>query len=203
MPDLDPNALIILVIMIVGGLKWLIETIKTVRRPEEDEPDSEGPFVDLYEETRREIQERFGRQEEEPAESSDTSPASQREATSSSFHPIAAPPPLVPSKVAAPPPLPPGAVPLKKPVRPVLSEAEKAALKRVERRGLDSRSQRQRRRAPASKVRQLLSSPKAARDAIVLREILGTPRGRFYTPTEAKRNAATKVLRRPGSDRAC
>ena len=47
----DPNAIIVLVIMVIGGLKWFFDSFKS-SKGDPDEP-SEDPYVDLYEETRQ------------------------------------------------------------------------------------------------------------------------------------------------------
>ncbi|NNC88091.1 MAG: hypothetical protein HKN82_06480, partial [Akkermansiaceae bacterium] len=62
------------------------------------------------------------------------------------------------------------------PDRPSLTTAEQAALKRVQASGLQLTRRTGRPRA-TSRVRDLLSSPASTRDAIVLREILGPPKG--------------------------
>ena len=50
---IDPQALIILVVMIIGALRWFMENI----RKKKGDPDEEGQagFQDLYEEARRKI----------------------------------------------------------------------------------------------------------------------------------------------------
>lgn len=179
MPDIDPQAIIILVVMIIGGLRWLFEQMKKTQ--EQGDEDDAGPFVELeemYEEARREIQERQGRMlpdEEEVAERLEE------------YQP--GPPPLVvETPGTVPPPLPPVpraaptpsyAVPdfSPKPAQPVLSVAEEQALQRVQAKGLPRRTTSRRPTRGRSRVRDLLSTPSAARDAIVLREILGPPKG--------------------------
>lgn len=93
-------------------------------------------------------------------------------------------------QLAQPPPLPPVSAPVRvtPPVkktafalptvrRPVLTAAEKAALEQVAKRGGLS-TPRRREPSAVSGIRALLSTPQAARQAIVLREILGPPGGR-------------------------
>lgn len=182
MPDIDPNALIILVIMIIGGLKWFLENLKSRKEEDDLESDSEAgnTFADLYEEARRQIQERLnppspGRERAERAPSDEY-------LDPQVFRPVAAAPPPVPGAVPAPPPLPAAPAPFQQKSfrRPQLSAAEKAALKRVQEQARKGAQPGVRQRRPArSHVRQLLSSPTAARDAIILREILSTPRGRM------------------------
>jgi hypothetical protein len=57
---------------------------------------------------------------------------------------------------------------------PVITTAESAALERAQERKSSLRS---RRRSTRTSVRQLLASPASTRDAIVLLEILGPPKG--------------------------
>lgn len=137
-------------------------------------PEAEGSFGDLYEEYRRQIAEDQRR------------PATAEETYTPSWQPPAAEP--------APPPLPPELPPSPK-VTPVadpgpvinpwqrpkerhavenLSPDERAALKAVESREDGKRSYR---RGRSSSARQLLRVPNGRRRAIVLREIIGPPKG--------------------------
>ena len=171
MPDIDPNALIILVIMIIGGLKGMIERIKGPQENQFEEYEDQGtPFQDLYEEARREIQQRQGYEEHE------------QESRPVIFEPLSQPPPA-----PVPPPLPTAAKPVKRQPEPEpyqlkqvkrqkLTAAEQAALERLQAEGMQSR-RRRRRAAGGNTVRSLLSTPGSARSAIVLREILGPPKG--------------------------
>jgi len=176
--DIDPQALIILVIMIIGGLKWAMERMKGAREDEEGETPT--TFEDLYEEARRKIHERQNREYPPAGE------VHEEYEQPTIFEPAPAPPPVP----AGPPPLPPGreerpaydysAPP--PPVRATLSAAEQKALERIQAEGLTGRSRsrsrgRSRQRSGRSQVHRLLASPGAARSAIVLREILGPPKG--------------------------
>lgn len=165
----DPNAIIVLVIMVIGGLKWFFDSFKSSKR-DPDEP-SEDSYVDLYEETRQQIQERQARQY--PSRQEAQQRLEEYAPEPSIFEPVSTLPPIL----SAPPPIPrPARSARPKPTRPpALSSAEQAALKRVQTHGMGGHSQRK--RATRSPVRRLLSSPTAARDAIVLREILGPPKG--------------------------
>ncbi len=172
--DIDPNALIILVIMVIGGLRWALARMKN--RREGDEGQSQTPFQDLYEEARHEIQQRQNRHYPSQDEAREKLGEFGRPLI---FEPVSAPPP-VPS---APPPIPtrsraPAYDSSAPPpaVRRTLSLAQQAALQRIQSEGLGAR-RRSRRSSRNVNVRRLLATPGAARNAIVLREILGPPKG--------------------------
>ena len=160
----NTEALILLVVMIIGGLKWVIEQAKGVQGQDEDDE----TFEDLYEEARREILERqggYGQSSEPPVSSIPQVEVVAPPPPAPPPLPSAAPPPTpTPYRASSPPP----------PVRPSLSPAELRALQRVQKRAATPIKVRKR---PTSRVRSLLSTPSAARDAIVLREILGPPKG--------------------------
>lgn len=138
----------------------------------DDENEEEG-FEDLYEEARRQI---LKRQNQQPGGPPAPPPEPARPAV---FQPwgeeqSSAPPPLpafTPAVPAAP----------AKPQTPALSAAEKAALARVQaRRTAPSRSPSGvtlRGGTPAQRVRQMLANPQSTRDAIVVAEVIGKPKG--------------------------
>ena len=165
----DPNAVIVLVIMVIGGLKWLLDNFKS-SKGDPDEP-SEDSYLDLYEETRQQIQERQNRQY--PSEQEAPQRLEEYAPDPGIFEPLSTPPTIL----STPPPIPrPARSARPKPTKPpALSSAEQAAHKRVQAHGMGGHSRRK--RAARSPVRRLLSSPTATRDAIVLREILGPPKG--------------------------
>jgi hypothetical protein len=171
--DIDPNALIILVIMIIGALKWAMERLKGAPPAGEGDDDEPATFEDLYEEARREIQARQSHQQE-------TRPSLFKALSPPPPLPAPTPPPL-PKKTGAAAKHPPGRSPYeqKAPARTKLTASERAALERLQKEGMSTlRSRRHRgNRGSHSKVRKLLASPNAARDAVVLREILGPPKG--------------------------
>ncbi len=185
---IDPQALLILVIMVIGALRWIMENMKKNRAAEQDEDEDGMTFEDLYEEARREIAERQRSLDDwnEPApdtiaESEPPPPPFVRPETAPPPMPEA-PPPLPAKRFIPPPPKPtpapapaPGFRPPTPPKRPTLSAAEQRALERVQAVGIGTR--RSRRLPHRSRVRQLLATPSSARDAIVLREILGPPKG--------------------------
>lgn len=172
--EIEPQAIIILVVMIIGAIRWFLENVRKKSEPEEDET---SPFEDLYEEARREIQQRQAREYPTEEEMERTLYEGSREAQV-----VTAPP-----SPAIPPPLPPQLQPSittapgidynSPPSRPTaeLSAAEQQALDRWNAGGTPS--SRRRRSRGRSKVRDLLATPSSARDAIVLREILGPPKG--------------------------
>jgi hypothetical protein len=168
--DLSPNVIIILVVMVIGGLRWVIEQIKGKNRDQEESPTSE--FEDLYEEARLEILERQGQINPDPEE------VSRQLETTTVVRPAFI---STPRTGSAPPPIPVGTVtppPIRQqPKKRVLSAAEKEALANFEALARKSSTKRRGRSSVSAHVRQLLSSPTNAQDAIVLADILGPPKG--------------------------
>ena len=178
--DIDPQAIILLVFMVIAFLKFVGENLKA-KNQQEEEP---GDIEELYERTREEI---LDRQRSASPPSGETSPAGRKAPEQLSildfFTPVSQPQPE-PSLPSTPPPLPDetSAPPLPEPEpvtsptpKPSLSTAEAAALERI--RQAESQPTRSRRTIRRRPIRELLTSPAAARDAIILGEILGTPRG--------------------------
>lgn len=170
---MEPFAVVfVVVMMVIGGIKWLIENLSGKQKGGQDQADAS--FAELYEEAREQFLERQARQHAQQE-------APEQVAQQRIIEPVTPPPP-----VPAPPPLP-GRRPLvaqaqptrsvsSKPLqRPVLTAAEMAALERVQERDIGLRSRR--RRSTRTSARQMLSSPAATRGAIVLLEILGPPKG--------------------------
>jgi hypothetical protein len=159
--EIPGQAIIVLVAMVIGAVKWFLEQVRGPGDADAADRASED-FEDLYEEARREIQERQART---PRESFEPPPFS-------------GPPPIVvdtlPGSAPAPPPLPDWQ---KKVVKPTLSKAEQEALSRFQQQSTASRRPRRASEHAGSRIRKLLSSPGSARDAIVLSEILGPPKG--------------------------
>ena len=166
----NPQAIILLVFMVIAALKFIGENLKGKKKEDEDQP-----LADLYEDSREEILDR--------QRSASPPPPLQKQAPeqlsildflgppvgSRPEEEASSPPPPLPGTAAAPP------LPSTPKPKPSLSPAEKAALKRAEKaRGEAARPRRSNRRRP---IRELLATPAAARDAIVLREILGPPKG--------------------------
>jgi len=148
---LDSNAIIVVVAVIFAAIKAFIEK-KQKKEVEESPPipENEEEEYDPYLEYEAELE----RQRRE------------REI-------------VLPVRVSTPPPLitPPAVqVANKTPVRPKLSDAEKKALKNL---NLNSHRQRKgtsRDQSTKSRVYLHLSSPTAAREALVLAEVLGPPK---------------------------
>ena len=182
--DIDPQAIILLVFMVIAFLKFVGDNLKG-KNQQEEEP---GGIEELYESNREEI---LGRQRSTSPtsdESGDSSPgrkAPEQLSILDFFVPVnqsqsdpslpSSPPPLPTEATETTPPLTnPKPVPSPTP-KPSLSSAEAAALERI-RQGQNQPVQARRtiRRRP---IRELLASPAAARDAIILGEILGPPRG--------------------------
>ena len=160
--DINPNVIIVFVAMIIAGLKALIEKRNQQNQPPHAE-DEEG-YEELYEAYEAEL-------------------AAQRQQLQI---PATAPPPLptpVQTPAPAPPQLPtPTAVQVPAPAPrprkmelPTLSAAEEAALDRF-----NSRSNGPRRKinslSTKTRLKAHLSSPTAAREALLLSEIFGPPK---------------------------
>ena len=165
----DGQVIIVIIALIGAAIKAIIEKVQAAKNPGRDFPEHEGEDYsdDAFEAYREEIVARQT-QLQEP-----TPPPL----------PVPTPPSLPPVKGTRPPtPLPPaasGRVPLPIVRKPVLSTAEKAALQRVSESGSLSPRQRRRESSGSNKgIRALLSTPQAARQAIILREVLGPPGGR-------------------------
>ncbi len=182
--DIDPQAIILLVFMVIAFLKFVGENLKGKNQQEEEAEAIE----ELYEPTREEILEQRRSTSPTSDESGDSSPGrkapeqlsildffvpANREQAGSPFP--SSPPPLPTEATETTPPLI-NPEPVTSPTpKPSLSTAEAAALERI-RQGQNQpvRARRTIRRRP---IRELLASPAAARDAIILGEILGPPRG--------------------------
>jgi len=168
MPD---NIVFIIVFLVIGAIRWILETVNSKKSSQAEhweEYDYEGQadsspqkqsLEELYEEARREILDRQNRQIPEPTPSSPPplpqTPAQQKAVT---------PPP---PKAEEPP------YQIQEVRRPVLSEAEQQALANFEKTG-QGQTQRT---STKSRIRKMLSDSNAARDAVVLSEILGKPKG--------------------------
>ena len=157
----------IVVMMIIGGIKWLLQNFSGNQNIRQDKPDAS--FADLYEDARQQILERQARQNAQQE-------APHRGAQQRIIQPGTPPPPI-----PVPPPLPDSRRPLVAQAQPTRSVPPNplhrpviAALERVQEAEIIPRS---RRRSTRISARQLLSSPSSAREAIVLLEILGPPKG--------------------------
>lgn len=191
MDQIPEQAIFIIVFLIIGAVRWFLENRAGANRPPADElwedPDlieraspivpNRGPggLGELYEQARKEIQER---------QSSRTAP----ELVTKELRQNQAAPPLPPSlpgrnapaaakatasRFSKPSVTTPNAYDLKKVRRPVLTAAEQQAIVNFEQMG----HQRKAPNESNSRVRKLLSNPQAARDAIILSEILNKPKG--------------------------
>ncbi len=178
----NPQAIFLLVFMAIAFLKFIGKNLKGENGESELE-DPSDPYD--YEATREEIlneQRINGPPAVPPAEQAPRS-APQQLSILDFIVPVDTPgtdkqtPPPLPSAgptVASTPD--PDPVPAIKPVaKPTLSPAETKALERLQKAQTQPRpTSRTLRRRP---IREQLATPSAARDAIILGEILGTPRG--------------------------
>ncbi|MEM9081830.1 MAG: hypothetical protein AAGC74_14195 [Verrucomicrobiota bacterium] len=167
---LDERIIFGIVFLVIGALRWFMENASKGRRLEEEDQEPSSSLEDLYEEARREILERQNRNAPDPEIVG--------ERLEDYRQPTPTPPPL-PPVTPPPPPLAPATATStwQAPTirRQTLSKAEQEALERVQKASAHSPSQRQ--STSPSRVRELLSSPSSARDAIILAEILGPPKG--------------------------
>ena len=148
--QLDPQAILVLLMVIFAAIKAFFEQRKKVGSEETLEEESN---LDLYQAYEEEV-------------------ARQRKELQIELSPPASPPPLsdaIPfSKPKATPPLP------SEPVLPKLSAAEAKALNDLNLR--KKTSSRKAKGSTRSRVYRHLSSPTAAREALLLAEILGPPK---------------------------
>jgi len=146
--EIDANVIIVFVAMIIAGLKALIEKRNQKNQPPQEEED--GGYEELYEAYEAELN-------------------AQRQQLEI---PVAAPPPL-PTPAPAQDPTPAPQAP--KVVTPALSAAEEAALERFNSRS-DSPRRSKSSLSTKARVKAHLSSPTAAREALLLAEVLGPPK---------------------------
>ena len=147
-----------ILMVLFAGIKSLMEKIKSQQGESSDSEETDyDPMAEFYEETSRQLHE-------------------QRETVLSRQQGFveASPPPLPPVYVA------PAPAPVKRPQikKPTLSALEQEALKNLQKQKVKE-PLRKRPRLGTARARALrvLSSPSAARDAVVLSEILGPPKG--------------------------
>jgi hypothetical protein len=150
--ELDPQAILVLLMVIFAAIKAFFEKRKKddseVALGEETDPDLYQAYEEELARQRNDLQIEI---------SPPTSPSPLSEAV-----------PFSGKKVTPPPPLP------AEPVLPKLSAAEKKALKALEAR--TKKVARKARDTTKSRVYRHLSSPTAAREALLLAEILGPPK---------------------------
>lgn len=177
----QPQAIILLVFMVIAALKYVLENVKGKNANEEQQQS----FTELYEETRQQVIERQrGGTPPQPGSGEQARKEAPKQLSILDFF---GPPVGSRSEdpgTAAPPPPPSGPPPVPKtnpaaaPERETLTAAETAALRRIQAREAGSEhSRRPRRGGGRTPIREILSTPSSARDAIVLREILGPPKG--------------------------
>ncbi|MGJ8722929.1 MAG: hypothetical protein ACSHYB_00115 [Roseibacillus sp.] len=172
--DINFNLIIVIVFLVIGAIRWFIENALGKKKPpvqpqqweefdyeQEEQTSQSSSLEDLYEEARREILERQNTPAPEP--------------------PVVLPqrnnpaPPPLPGKARINRPAPPKTEPKKVQRREVTVQQAQAAA------AFEQHSNSEKRAASVaasgSRVRKLLASPSAARDAIILAEILGKPKG--------------------------
>lgn len=163
----DGRIIMLILFVVISGAKWFIENVKN--RGQQPHETSES-LEEIYDDFREEIRKR------------QTEVKHPQERTHQERHPQdiftphhhefgqQSPPPLPTEPEYKPEP-----APQPREIRkPQLSAQERAALANLQHRA--STANRAQRNQSTPTLRQLLSSPKSARQAIVLREVLGKPR---------------------------
>ena len=144
---IDPNVIIVFGAVIFAAIKAFLEKRQQENAPPEQEyENNEEEYPDLYQEYEAELER-------------------QRQAAEI----------VIPPKLETPPPIPvaPPIIPSQVPKKPTLSAAEKTALENFQ-----NQNPRTRRSTSSTKSRVMkqLASPTAAREALLLAEILGPPK---------------------------
>ena len=151
MEHIDERIIFLILFVVIGAIKWVLEKIRGPQEPH----DVSDTLEDMYEDFREEIRQR--QTQVQPQETATPPPLPQ----------ASSPPVYVPS--TPPASAQPGSFKVKK---SKLSAEEQAALKRFQNLG----SPKRKNRAAIGSVQDLLSNPESARQAIILKEILGEPR---------------------------
>lgn len=180
--------IIVIVFLVIGAIRWVINNLLGKNQASESEQwDESGAgerpqkssLEDLYEEARREILDRQNH----------NSP--QQEVVAEKLRdyrsPVTPPPPVPRPSANRPPPLasatraqvaysrPATPPPIAKTKPRQLTEAEREAAAAFEQNS--PHKKRKTRRSDGQSVRQQLANPKAARQAVILTELLGSPKG--------------------------
>ena len=184
--DFNFNIVVVIVFLIMGAMRWVLENVNKSKKQNPRHPQSDSRYEefsgyptqrsdsleDLYEETRREILERQNRHIPKPEVIA--------EKLNKYRTPPTAPPPL-PTKTQVQEPLVEAisfrASSLPEVQRPSLSQEEQKALASFQENSSSRTKKSVRATSEKSRVRELLASPSASRDAIVLAEILNPPKG--------------------------
>jgi len=145
---IDPQVIIIFVAMIFAGIKALIEKAQSKSASPQEETPLEEYFDGYYEEALQQQRQQLGLQVEPTPQTTHQSPPTPE---------LIEPPALLP-KVAV----------------PKLSPAEKQALKNLQK--MAAPSQKPPSVLTKSRLKAHLSSPTAAREALILSEVFGPPK---------------------------
>lgn len=159
----EPNVIIVLILVVVSAVKAIIE------KRQQKKLEEHQPYVDHYDDDDDDLE------NINPHELYEAELQRQREVIEQQSTPTT-PPPLQPT----PPPLKPEPAAVtfqsyqqEKPTRPQLTEAEKKALENLQ---LSTPREKRQTKNTNNRVRKLLSSPTAVREALVLSEILSKPK---------------------------
>ncbi|WP_411845404.1 hypothetical protein AAFN60_16935 [Roseibacillus persicicus] len=176
MDDFPFQLVVVIVFIVIGVIRWFLENVLG-RKPGQQQPEHweeydyderadtvqprSNSLEDLYEEARREILDRQNRNNPEP------------EVVQEKLNRTPPPLPPVPGKARINRPEPVRPTPPKPPKPTVLTDAQKKAASDFQQLGKKAKQATRQK----SRVKEILSTPSSARDAIVLAEILGKPKG--------------------------
>lgn len=186
MDDFPFQLVVVIVFIVIGVIRWVLENLLGKKPPQQQEHWEEYDYTeradtvqpkkssleDLYEEARREILDRQNRNNPEP------------EVVQEKLNRTPPPLPPVPGKARINRPVPAQttsqkaqssfqATAQKSLKRTVLTDAQKKAASDFQQLGKKAKQAT----LQKSRVKEILSTPSSARDAIVLAEILGKPKG--------------------------
>ena len=161
MEDFDGRIVMLILFVVISGAKWFFEQIKNKNQSPHETSES---LEEIYDDFREEIRQR----------------QTQIQQPENEFVQQAQSPPPIPVTIPQQREYVPDPIPQPREVRkPQLSKQEKAALASLQQQSFPQPSRgssRNRARDANASLRKLLASPQSARQAIVLREVLGKPR---------------------------
>ena len=185
MDNFNPQAVFIVITVFILFVNKVVEMMKAKQaakaaRQDRQERREQSPRRPLLREAQRPPQRQRQSQRQRQQQPPASAPASPFQDVLTELFEAAGVPPKLPEQQpsptlsTAPPPIPQS----RSVIVPKLSKEEREALDRLERRGERSiENRRRQRRAASDKITKLLLSKDAARQAIIVAEILGPPRG--------------------------
>lgn len=189
MEHLNPQAIFIVITVFILFINKVVEMVREKSAERAAREDRRERRAERTQAPQRNILQPPPRQQRPTRETPREAPTQQQEKPASPFQdvltelfeaagvPVKPPEEKPPPIERRPPPIP-GGVTQARVKEPTLSKEERQALERLERRGEKSIANRKRRkREESSRLTKLLLSKDAAKQAIVVAEILGPPRG--------------------------